>query len=327
MIVNTSLADRTWQTHSNGLLAMLQHNQNTRGNCIAEMTGLSAARQFALSEETSDIQGFLSSHPLTDSIEKAWLLLHVTKVQLRTFITTMDRFCAIDDAQLTMHFKKLDVEKVRVSVKRIQRGLCLFPDLIPKEYHPIRMINSIGCDFPTALSPTYIGYYEDSYPDTFLCTKWNEYRSLLLITGDFLLRTGRFLYAGMRRSNARETTGLARMMKEAADGICASVPSYCTKYSARREEADVENAWKHTTPMKTLDALNLMWPVHCAIATESGATEAQRGWMKELLLFMGCNMRIPKAMALADTHMQAFTYSEALASLTLLGSGVLRSVQ
>jgi hypothetical protein len=291
------------------------------------MTNLSAARQFALSDETRDIQEFFSSRPAMDNIEKAWLLLNITKVRLRTLITTMDRFRAIF-AQNTTTFKKLEVEKLRVSVKRIQRDLRLIPDLLPKEYHPTKMTKRVGCDSPSVLPPTFNGYYEESYSDSFLCTKWNEYRSLILITGDFLLRTGRFLYKGTSRPNARETTALNRMMKEAADGICASVAHYHDDSNlmiTKREEAEAESTCIYTS-IKTLDALNLMWPLHSAIATESGATEAQRDWMREVLLYLGCRMRIPKAIALAETHTQEQTYSEVLAGLTLLGSGILRSV-
>lgn len=328
MIVNTSLTDTTWQTHLNGMLALTQHNRNTRDNLTVEMTNLSSARQIALLEETTDILGFFSSRPGIDNIEKAWLILDITKVRLRTLIITMDRFRAIDDAWHATTFKKLDVEKLRVSVKRIQRDLRLIPDLLQREYHPVKVTKATGCDISSGLPPTYTGYHEESYTDSFLCMKWNEYRTLILITGDFLLRTGRFLYAGTSRPNARETTTLNRMMKLAADRICASVAyyiNYSQKSSTTREEPDPDGAGMHTT-MKTLNALNLMWPLHCAIATESGTTEAQREWMKGALMYIGWNMRIPKAVALADTSIEAFTYSAALAGLALLGSGILRSV-
>lgn len=307
---------------------MIEHSHDLRGNRTIATDNVSAARQFASSVEITDIQEFFSSRPAIDNIEKAWLLLDITKVRLRTLITTMDRFRAIDDAQNTTTFKKLDVEKLRVSVKCIQRDLRLIPDLLPKDYHPVKVTKSTGCDIPSDLPPTYTGYYEESYRDSFLCTKWNEYRTLILITGDFLLRASRFLYAGTSRPNVRETTGLTRMMKEAADGICASVAYYydfSETNSTRREETEADSAWTHTT-MKTLDALNLMWPLHCAIATESGANEAQRSWMKRVLMYIGCDMRIFKAVALADVSTQEHTYSEVLAGLTLLSSGILRSV-
>lgn len=329
MVVNTSLTDKTWQFHLNGMLSMIQHNHNTEGKQTTVIDNLSAARKFVLSEETPDIQEFFSLRPQIGSIEKAWLLLDITKVRLRKLITTMDRFRAIDDTKNNTTFKKLDVEKHRVSVKRIQRDLRLIPDLLPKEYHPVSVTKMTGCDPASDLPPAYTGYYEELHPDKFLCTKWNEYRTLILVTGDFLLRSGRFLYSGTSRPNARETTTLNRMMKEAVDGICASV-AYCYDDSkikiTEREEAEADSAWVHTTSMKTLDALNLMWPLHCAIAMESGATEAQRDWMKKVLVDMGCRMRIPKAVALADTSVHEFTYSQVLAGLTLLGSGVLRSV-
>ncbi|EEA20960.1 hypothetical protein EYB25_008438 [Talaromyces marneffei] len=329
MIVNTSLADRTWQTHLNGMLAMIQHNHNTGGNRMPTEDNMSAARQFALSEETPDIQEFFSLRPQMDSIEKAWLLLDVTKARLRKLVTSMDHFSAVDNPNSVVTIKKIDVEKLRVSVKRIQRDLRLITNLLPKKYHPVMIPKTTGCDIASGLPSTCNGYYGESYPDNFLCTRWNEYRTLILITGDFLLKTGRFLYAGTSRPNGRETTTLTRMMKEAIDGIYASV-AYLYDDSKMRitgqKEADVDSAWINTSSMKTLDALNLMWPLHCAVAMEFGATKAQRDWMKKVLQYMGCKMRIPKAMSLADTPIQAFTYSEVLAGLTLLGAGVLRSV-
>lgn len=320
----------TWQIHLNGMLAMMKHNQNARGSRTAEMTNLSAARQFAVVEKTSDIQEFFSSRPAMDNIEKAWLLLDITKVRLKMLVTIMDRFRAVEDAQNTTPFKKLEVEKLRVSVKRIQRDLHLIPNLLPKEFHPVKIPQITGCAIPSGLPPTYIGYYAESYIDSFLCTKWNEYRALMLMIGDFLLRTGRFLYSGTTRPNVRESTALTRTIREAVEGICASVAYYhgSSKTSSairERGEIDADSAWMHPS-MKTLDALSLMWPLHCAISTESGATKAQREWMKEVLIYIGWNMRIPKAMALAHTGVQELTYSETLAGLMLLGSGVLRSV-
>lgn len=213
-------------------------------------------------------------------------------------------------AQITTNFKKLDVEKLRVSVKRIQRDLRLIPDLLPREYHPVKVTKPTGCDIPSGLPPNYNDYYEESYTDRFLCKKWNEYRTLMLITGDFLMRTGRFLYRGTSRPNVRETTALTRRIKEAVNGICASVAHYYDSSdtnSTRREEAEANSARMHTT-IKTLDALNLMWPLHCAISTEFDATEAQQSWMKGVLNVHWLQHANTNAVALADASIQAFLF-------------------
>ncbi|KAF4963663.1 hypothetical protein F66182_18111, partial [Fusarium sp. NRRL 66182] len=95
---------------------MMKPNQNTRGSWIAELTSLSAARQLSVLEKFSDNQELFGSRPAMDNVEKAWLLLDITKVRLKLLVTIMDRFRAAEDVNTT-HFKKLEVEKIRVSVK------------------------------------------------------------------------------------------------------------------------------------------------------------------------------------------------------------------
>ncbi|EED20529.1 hypothetical protein TSTA_037490 [Talaromyces stipitatus ATCC 10500] len=189
MIVSTTSTEKTWRIHLNGLLAMIHHSHSAKDKRTAAMDNVSAVRRFTLSEKTADLPAFLISQPSMDGIQKAWLLLDITKLRLRELVTIMNHFRAIDYTRNMMSFKKLDVEKLRVSIKRMQRDLRLVNDLIPKKHHPVK-INATGCHCPSDLPPSYNGYYEESYSDSLICTKWNEYRTLILRIGDFQLRTG-----------------------------------------------------------------------------------------------------------------------------------------
>ncbi|OKL57245.1 hypothetical protein UA08_07621 [Talaromyces atroroseus] len=317
--INTSPNDKTWQIHLDGLLAMLQQNHHSTTKCDDKSSSnLIAARECAQSDGNGDVQKFLQSRPPMDSIEKAWLLMDLSKLKLRKLIATMDHF---------------HVEKLRVSVKQIQRDILLVRESVPKEYHPAR-VSKAHSSWSSAsdLPPYYRGYYEEVYSNNLLCAKWNEYRTMLLITSDFMLRSGHFLYSGTSRSNTREATALSRTMEEAVDGICASVAYYYDYSRANNIKrvtiASPNDAGKRDLvplSMTTMDALALTWSLHCAIAMRHVIAEDQRDWMKQVLYYTGSQMRIPKAMALASASAEGFSYTDVLAGLTLLGLGILRS--
>lgn len=345
MIVNTSTDDKTWQIHLNGLLAMLQQSCKSRDGGSVATSNLIAARKFGMSDN-GDLQEFFRSRNPIEDIEKVWLILDISKMRLRKFIGTMDEFRASKGGS----FKKLDVEKLRVSVKLIQRDLRIITELVPKEYRPVRMSTEAVYGSDSGLPSYYSGYYGESYsngkfpanPRTskkmylfakshlnlvadFVCAKWNEYRTMLLITCDFLLKAAQFLYSGTSRPNARESTMQSRMVKEAVDGICASVAFYYAQPQPRAvrssgsqnpaillsEQGEGENEYTNigkdyssymAIPMTTMSALNLMWPLHCAIGVEYVTPEPQRDWMKHVLYYTGAQMRIPKAMALVSSY-------------------------
>jgi hypothetical protein len=166
MIVNTVPDDKTWQIHLDGLLAMLQQNHSTTEGEDKTTANLIAARKFTQSDKSGDLQEFLQSRPPMDDIEKAWLLVDISKLRLRKIVATMDRLRMFNGINITC-FRKLDVEKLRVAVKQIQRELRLVRELVPKEYHPARVSKahsswSSGLDLP----PFFDGYYEEIYSNS-----------------------------------------------------------------------------------------------------------------------------------------------------------------
>jgi hypothetical protein len=101
-------------------------------------------------------------------------------------------------------------------------------------------------------------------------------------------------------------------MKEAVDGICASVAYYydysrtnITKSSTASlpkpiERGSIAEQDSISLSMSTMDALALTWSLHCAIAMRHVVAEDQREWMAQVLHYAGSRMRIPKAMALVS---------------------------
>lgn len=124
MIVNLDPADKTWQAHLGGLLGILQQIPD---NSI-KSTLIKAVR---ISDSVANVHKALESS-MVDGLQKATLLLDVIKLQLRKLATEIDAISSHSRPPL----RKLDMQKLQVSLKRIRKHLEPFPIMAGDRFGP-----------------------------------------------------------------------------------------------------------------------------------------------------------------------------------------------
>lgn len=124
MIVNLDPADKTWQTHLGGLLGILQQ---TPDNGI-KSTLIKAVRT---SDSVTNVHKALESS-MVDGLQRASLLLDFIKLQLRKLATEIDDI----ESHSRPPLRKLDLQKLQVSIKRIRKHLELFAIMIGDRFRP-----------------------------------------------------------------------------------------------------------------------------------------------------------------------------------------------
>lgn len=119
MIVNIDPEDRTWQIHLEGLLDILsQQSSHHRASSTDSFGTIHLA--IRISKSGGDVFRTLAQCKM-NSLGKAFLILDVAKLCLRPL--TSD----IEDLLNGATPRKIDVQKLRASVKQIQKNLGLFP--------------------------------------------------------------------------------------------------------------------------------------------------------------------------------------------------------
>lgn len=116
MVVNINSDDETWQVHLDGLLNLIARSPVTR-----ETAYLHNALEFMKSGD--DISISMSTIAVGKDPNVAYLLLDVTKLQLRQILPDIhDLF-----EKSSKGPRKIDVQKIKVEVKKICTNLELFP--------------------------------------------------------------------------------------------------------------------------------------------------------------------------------------------------------
>jgi hypothetical protein len=124
MIVNLDPADKTWQTHLNGLLSILQQIPDN----TAKLTLVKATQT---SHSVPDVHKALASSSV-NNLQRACLLLDIVKLQLRQLAAEIDAIASTSPPPL----RKLDIQKLQVSIKHIRKNLNLFPIIIGHSIRP-----------------------------------------------------------------------------------------------------------------------------------------------------------------------------------------------
>ena len=127
--------------------------------------------------------------------------------------------------------------------------------------------------------------------------QWNLYRTIFIICGHFLLRSGRFLQPGQEHGTLKFKE-LLQITAEAATGICASVPFFLSNSDIRSHQQLPHVAHRS---VKTLHFLLLVWPLYVAVHAPD-IPELQREWIRTTLFDIGVQGCIPKASALVRFH-------------------------
>jgi hypothetical protein len=181
MIVNLDPNDKTWLAHLDGFLAILRQWQ----------PGSSEAPIFTLIHALRILERGHNAHAsaaslVKDDVEKASLLMDIAKLRLRQLASEMG-----DLVGTTKRPRKLDMQKLRVSLKQVYGNMLLIPSLLS------------SCASDSA--------------------KQNEYNTILIVAASLLMDSGEFLQSTKSYSGTREYIKLSRVIQEAVNGICASV--------------------------------------------------------------------------------------------------------
>jgi hypothetical protein len=134
MIVNIDPEDKTWQIHLDGLLKIFS-GQSTYLQALPtdDFDTLHHAIHLCNSEE--DIFSRLAVYEVSSHV-KTSLILDAAILRLRRLVAEVESL--LHEASETR--RKLDVQKLRASIKNVQKNLKLFPMICPQaELHVSRL--------------------------------------------------------------------------------------------------------------------------------------------------------------------------------------------
>ncbi|KAL7914384.1 hypothetical protein GGI35DRAFT_240588 [Trichoderma velutinum] len=290
MVVNLSPADRTWQTHLCGLLSILRR---IPGGLIR----FTLIKAIKISESAKDFHKALELSTV-DGLERACLLLDIVKLQLRKLVTETDSIASI--SRLTM--RKLDMQKLRVSIKYIHKQLCLFPIILREAVYSTT--GAIDLERPRSSNQRVT-------ESQLFIVLWNDFYTLQIITSTMLLNIGSVLYPDAVYRCKRESTVLSTVIQEAVSRIC-SITTYYTGLHPQVSPDCFE-----MPVIKTAHALLLIWPLSCALIAPD-VTDQQQNWIQKVLWNIGEQCSIPKALSLAYIGKENIPRSDILSGILLV---------
>lgn len=297
MIVNLDPADKTWQTHLSGLLSILEQIPDD----TIKFTLVKAVR---ISDSVTNIHKALESST-TDGLQKACLLLDTIKLQLRKLDADLDAITSSSPRPL----RKLDMQKLQVSIKRIRKHLDLFPLVIGNRFGPtMAHIGQSSISYGNQTDKESQNNFTEgklkvicniltllldlTSVDVFM-SQWIQFYTLQIMTSAVLLKIGNSLLPQATYHSKREFKALSHAIREAADGICSITASCIGLFSQTTPDV------LEMSQIKTTRALLLIWPLFC-VSTAPGLTDRQKSWAREVLWAIGEQLSIPKALSLVS---------------------------
>lgn len=203
MVINDSPADRTWQTHVNGLLSLLAHIRPTSGwYCFCN-----AMRNVRGDNNFQDVVALL-----TDPFEKISSVLDISMLRLYDLCLDAERLLFIRQGTP----RQLDVKKVELAIKRLQRDLRVIRPMLN---------NCAG----------------DKNIEGFLAFRWNQYRTLNIIIARILIRSKELLNSSNGYRDSKEFTILLKAVQHEVDELCSSVQSDA-RYDGDSDTSSVPNS-------------------------------------------------------------------------------------
>jgi hypothetical protein len=273
MVVSSDPHDKTWQIHLNALLILLHQNfndQNFSDQNSNRMKGspLQNVFQFLSSQNIREI---ISPLPLS-SCDKASLLLDITKLALRRLNNEFNKiFSNISPP------RKLDVQKLRRSIKEVHDNLLLISSMLGKDQSIARWE-----DTPTSL-------------------RHLVYKTLTLITSTLILKTTTFLERNSTSRTPKTPSPLELncLIQRQVEGIYISTSSLIS--TIRNSTSNTSKscpsrpgAWRGMD----LYLLGTIWPLYSASQFSNNATMLE--CTKKLLWDIGVHENIPIALILVS---------------------------
>ncbi|KAL7928381.1 hypothetical protein V8C35DRAFT_318279 [Trichoderma chlorosporum] len=271
MVTNASPADRIWQTHVNGLLSLLAHIRPMSGRyCFCK-----AVHKVRGDNNFQDVVALLN-----DCFDKMCLLLDISTLRLYDLCLDAERLLFIRQGAP----RQLDVKKVQLAIKRLQRDL-------------------------TVVRPMLSNCAGDKRLQDFLAFRWNQYSTLNIIVARVLIRSRELFHPSNGYRDSKEFPDLLKAVQQEVDEICSNVQSNTRSNG---------NPGTPSAPQSELmRALSIIWPLQCAFSAP-GINEQQRLWISEKLWDIGERAFIPKAMSLAKPRGEATRDSDIIAGLLLM---------
>lgn len=125
MSVNTDITDRTWQLHLGGLIAIIiQAPPKTH---IFENGASSLPKAWRIFQSDAELLQTITTYE-NDKLAQIFFIMDVVKYRLWKLSLEVEDL--LDSSKA--YTRKIDVQKARVSVKKIQKNIALFPLVCPR---------------------------------------------------------------------------------------------------------------------------------------------------------------------------------------------------
>lgn len=278
MAVSSNWEDATWRTHLDAYLAML---------CQAPQLSTDRTRESSLAQALRFVDdkdnGQLSFNDPTKTDSKmAELLLGVSKLRLSRLSQELTGLY-----RAVSRPRKLDVQKLRFSVKRIHADVLSVSGLVSSSESKASKLFQI------------------------------EHAAVRILTAGLLIECGDYLHSAEAFHRTREYISLASSISLASATICESVrgllPATC---SVIQTVVDAPQTGSLLLP-SLCDVFSVMWPLFIVRSAKS-QEQARRDWAEQTLYLIGKDARVPKALHLVRYIAMQFTRVVSLTSLTYL---------
>lgn len=247
MTVNLDTEDKTWLVHLDGLLTMLRRCE----------PGSNEARRLNLVEalHVLDNHATISSRSISpDGLARAVLLLEVLKLRLGKLASEASGMFRSGSRP-----RKLDVQKLKTGLKRVQRDSAVLPAMLDAH------------DFP----------HHDC--------KRNEHRALAIVAATLLLRCGEHLHLNGAYAGIAEYVSLNSSIERAAIEICNSLAFNLAVIS---DGSNPQNGARGT-----FAAFQAMWPLYSVYTSRTISPQLMER-ARSGLQRIGTDFKIPKALSL-----------------------------
>jgi hypothetical protein len=283
MIVNIDPKDHMWRIHLEGLLNILSqqtiHHQDLPSGDFDTLH-----HAVIISKSEGDVFQNLATYDV-NSYVKVFLILDVAMLGLNPLTSEVESLFPGETP------RKLDVQKLRASIKHIQKNLKLFPQICPKAEMDIgkvapgeRLTNVrlISVENHSVLTLLH---------QALLLVRWNDYHCLQLITADLLLLTGSFVHSGENYRETRECSILSNVIHEAEESICSAVPVIL-------EAMPIQETGQPSEGIRIqIGGFLVLWPLCCALKSPK-ISQPNQNWNQDILRSIGIDAFIPHASAL-----------------------------
>jgi hypothetical protein len=121
--------------------------------------------------------------------------------------------------------------------------------------------------------------------------RWNEYRTLTIITSILLLKCSTFLNPGKTRKDQPKFLELNRLIQRQVEDICISASSLFSVWSSSSNAPPSFQVGS----LKGTHLLTTIWPLYLA-SQIAGSPKPRQEWMREILMNIGTQAYIPVAL-------------------------------